>query len=104
MIVAQYSVHAIAGLKPDYGIHFPNIRSPEGWQKGNVRSCGVPVQPKGRPFRKGFQIGFTLIRVGTEATRNYIRIVLSKSALGLFRFCITLNRPYMQGLTSLKTV
>jgi hypothetical protein len=29
MIVAQYSVHAIAGLKPDYGIHFPNIRSPE---------------------------------------------------------------------------
>jgi hypothetical protein len=32
MIVAQYSVHAIAGLKPDYGIHFPNIRSPEGGQ------------------------------------------------------------------------
>jgi hypothetical protein len=31
MIVAQYSVHAIAGLEPDYGIHFPNIRSPEGW-------------------------------------------------------------------------
>jgi hypothetical protein len=43
MIVAQYSVHALAGLEPDYGIHFPNIRSPEGWQKNNVRSSGVIV-------------------------------------------------------------
>jgi hypothetical protein len=41
MIVAQYSVHAIAGLKPDYGIHFPNIRSPEGGQKDNARSFGA---------------------------------------------------------------
>jgi hypothetical protein len=41
MIVAQYSVHAIAGLKPDYGIHFPNIRSPEGGQVDVHADFGV---------------------------------------------------------------
>jgi hypothetical protein len=46
MIVAQYSVHAIAGLKPDYGIHFPNIRSPEGGQKDNARSFGDITKTK----------------------------------------------------------
>jgi hypothetical protein len=52
MIVAQYSVHAIAGLTPDYGIHFPNIRSPEGWQKDDARAPDImlnkdsPVSPE----------------------------------------------------------
>jgi len=41
IVVAQYSVHAIAGMKPDDGIHPPNIRSPEGWQKDNARSYGA---------------------------------------------------------------
>ncbi len=59
IFVAQYSVHAIAGLKPDYGNHFPNIRSPEGWRKDNIRSSGIVLQPKGQLFRKGCQIGFT---------------------------------------------
>jgi hypothetical protein len=60
--VAQYSVHAIAGLEPDYGIHFPNIRSPEGWLKDNARSSGVTLRPEGQFFRKGCQTGFTLTR------------------------------------------
>lgn len=53
MIVAQYSVHAIAGPEPDYGIHFPNIRSPEGWQKDDARAPGMllndasPTSPDG---------------------------------------------------------
>ena len=46
--MAQYSVHAIAGQEPDYGIHFPNIRSPEGWRKDNVRSCGSVLTPEGQ--------------------------------------------------------
>jgi hypothetical protein len=46
MIVAQYSAHAIAGLKPDYGIHFPNIRSPEGGQKEYARSFGATIKTK----------------------------------------------------------
>jgi hypothetical protein len=50
MIVAQYSVHAIAGLEPDYGIHLPNIRSPEGWQKDNVRSLWRSVTAKRPAF------------------------------------------------------
>jgi hypothetical protein len=62
IFVAQYSVHAIAGLEPDYGIHFPNIRSPEGWLKDNARSSGVTLRPKGQLFRKGCQIGFTRTR------------------------------------------
>jgi len=41
MFVAQYSAHAIAGLEPDYGIHYPNIRSPEGWQNDNARAPGI---------------------------------------------------------------
>jgi len=60
MIVAQYSVHALAGLEPDCGIHFPNIRSPEGWQKKIMSGLlALSLQPKGRLFRKGCQIGFT---------------------------------------------
>ena len=57
MIVAQYSVHAIAGLEPDYGIHFPNIRSPEGWQKDDARASGFmpdndsPASPERRSNR-----------------------------------------------------
>jgi hypothetical protein len=57
MIVAQYSVHAIAGLEPDYGIHFPNIRSPEGWQKDDVRDPRMllnnasPTSPEKRSNR-----------------------------------------------------
>jgi hypothetical protein len=50
MIVAQYSVHAIAGLKPDYGIHFPNIRSSEGGQKGYARSFGAIIKTKKPAF------------------------------------------------------
>jgi hypothetical protein len=48
MIVAQYSVHAIAGLKPDYGIHFPNIRSPEGGQIKTKK----PAFPERLPNRR----------------------------------------------------
>lgn len=59
IFVAQYSVHAIAGVEPDYGIHFPNIRSPEGWLKDNARSSGVRLPPKGQFFRKGCQIDLT---------------------------------------------
>jgi hypothetical protein len=62
MIVAQYSVHAIAGLKPDYGIHFPNIRSPEGGQKIMPGLLVLPSKPKSRHFRKGCQIGDARIR------------------------------------------
>jgi hypothetical protein len=62
IFVAQYSVHAIAGPEPDYGIHIPNIRSPEGWPKGNVRFCGVIMPPENRLFRKGCRPGFTRIR------------------------------------------
>jgi hypothetical protein len=62
IFVAQYSVHATAGLKPDYGIHIPNIRSPEDVLKGNVRPFGVIMQPENRLFRKGCQAGFTRIR------------------------------------------
>jgi hypothetical protein len=57
MIVAQYSVHAIAGPEPDYGIHFPNIRSPEGWQKDDARAPGMllndasPTSPEKRSNR-----------------------------------------------------
>ena len=57
MIVAQYSVYAIAGPEPDYGIHFPNIRSPEGWQKDDARAPGMlrnnasPTSPEKRSNR-----------------------------------------------------
>jgi hypothetical protein len=57
MFVAQYSVHAIAGLEPDYGIHFPNIRSPEGWQNDDARAPGImrgnssPAFPARRSIR-----------------------------------------------------
>jgi len=54
--VAKYSVHAIAGLKPDYGIHFPNIRSPEGWQKDNARFLGVIAKIKKPAFPERFSI------------------------------------------------
>jgi hypothetical protein len=92
MIVAQYSVHAIAGLKPDYGIHFPNIRSPEGWQKDNVRSSGVTLQPKGRLFRKGCQIGFTRTR-GNNLNRPWQTVLLfyATSLKGLLKFFYYFN-------------
>ena len=61
IFVAQYSVHATAGLKPDYGIHIPNIRSPEDGLKGNVRPFGVIMQPESRFFRKGCHASFTRI-------------------------------------------
>ena len=57
MIVAQYSVHAIADLEPGYGIDFPNIRSPEGWQKDDARAPGMllgncgPALPERRSSR-----------------------------------------------------
>jgi hypothetical protein len=62
IFVAQYSVHAIAGVEPDYGIHFPNIRSPEGWLKDNARSYSVRLPPEGQLFRKGCQIGLIQTR------------------------------------------
>jgi len=69
MIVAQYSVHAIAGLEPDYGIHFPNIRSPEGWQKDHAGPVALSLKPIGRFFRKGCHIGFTR----TRGNNSYLR-------------------------------
>jgi hypothetical protein len=62
IFVAQYSVHATAGLEPDYGIRIPNIRSPEDGLKGNVRPCNFIMQPQNRLFRKGRQAGFSRIR------------------------------------------
>jgi hypothetical protein len=62
MIVAQYSVHAIAGLEPDYGIHFPNIRSPEGWQKDDARAPGLCPTMTAPHLREGGQISFTRTR------------------------------------------
>jgi hypothetical protein len=57
MTVAQYSVHAAAGLEPGYGIHLPNIRSPEDWQKDDARAPGImlnvdsPASPEWRSNR-----------------------------------------------------
>jgi len=57
MTVAQYSVHAAAGLEPGYGIHLPNIRSPEDWQKDDARAPGImlninnPASPERRSNR-----------------------------------------------------
>ncbi len=57
IVVAQYSVHAQAGLEPDDGIHRPNIRSPEGWQKTMPGLLALVPKSKGRDFRKGFLSG-----------------------------------------------
>jgi hypothetical protein len=51
MIVAQYSVHALAGLEPDYV-----------GKKIMSGLLALSLQPKGRLFRKGCQIGFTRTR------------------------------------------
>jgi hypothetical protein len=56
--VAQYSVCTIADLELDYRINYPNIRSPEGWQKDDARAPGMLLGNCGPAFPEGRSSGF----------------------------------------------